>query len=432
MVPVSARAPLNSASPMLRAIRILLVPLIVLAATRLLLTEVGILSSHSAVEATLGDVLYFAHAAFGLVQGHTPYQPGFLTAPAQGLPYLYPPVALLITVPAVLAGSNYLAAFSIEVLILSLVGCVALGYFARRIRVLAPLSLTTAVLLAATGPLWLTRVDSIQGILVAGSALALIGERRALAVALVALACLVKETALLAAVPVGLWCLLSDPVEPSPRTVRIRTFLLGLGPALLIFAIFLVWSRGGVVTSSLASVHRGMEIESIPASVAIALGHFVPVRPYFGRFASWELRASDASVLALISSFLGGIVIVLGSVLLALAHRRPATAISFAIAVGLCAAPVLSPQYLLDLLPTLAVTACVEVPGRVGARLTLLGLLIGILTQAEFPYLFDEVVRLQPPGLIVLFLRNGLLVLAAGFLTRQVPWSRLRTLGGGQ
>ena len=408
--------------------RILLLPLIALALGRLIPTELGMISVHTAVGATIGDVLYFSHAAFGLMQGHPPYQPNFLTRPDQGLPYVYPPLTLLISLPAVLGESHFLAAFSIEILFVSLGGCGMLGYFARRLGVVGPVGLATAVLLAASGPVWLTRVDSIQGLLVAGSALALVGGRRTLAVVLVTLACLVKETAVLAAVPVGLWCLLPDGENPLPWPQRVRELLLGLVPALLIFGAFLVWSSGGEVTSSLTSVHRGMELESIPASVAIALSHFAPVHSYLGGLGSEQLRASDASILAISAIALGTIVIGVGSVLLAQGHRHPATAIAMAVAVGLCATPVLSPQYLLDLLPVLAIAAYADFPRTLGDRLMLLGLLLAVLTQAEFPYLFSSVVALQPSGLVALLLRNALLLLVAAILTWRIPWSRLGAL----
>ncbi len=414
------------------AMRVLLLPLIALALGRLIPTELGMLSVHTAVGATIGDVLYFSHAAFGLTQGHAPYQPNFLTSPDQGLPYVYPPLTLLISLPAVLGGSHYLVAFSAAILFVSLAGCWLLGYFARRLGIVGPVGFTTAVLLAATGPVWLTRVDSLQGLLVAGSALALVGGRRALALVLVTLACLVKETAVLAAVPVGLWCLLPDGENPLPWAQRVRESLLGLVPALLIFGVFLFWSSGGEVTSSLTSVHRGMELESIPASVAIALSHFVPVHAYLGGLGSEELRGLDVSTLAIIAISLGTIVVAAGSVLLALGHRRPATAMTMAVAVGLCATPVLSPQYLLDLLPVLAVAGYAEFARVAGARLIVLGLLLAVLTQAEFPYLFSSVVALQPSGLAALLLRNALLVVLAGVMAWQVPWSTIRGRGSDE
>ena len=426
--PVPQSASPKSLGRVALALRILLLPLVALALGRLIPTELGILTVHTAVGATIGDVLYFSHAAFGLMQGHAPYQPNFLTRPDQGLPYLYPPLTLLISLPAVLGGSQYLVAFSITILFASLVGCAVLGHFARRLGFVGPVGLAVAVLLAATGPVWLTRVDSLQGLLVAGSALALVGGRRALAVVLVTLACLVKETAVLAAVPVGLWCLLPDRENPLPWPQRVREVLLGLVPALLIFVVFLIWSSGGEVTSSLTSVHRGMELESIPASVAIALSHFIPVHPYLGGLGSEQLRGADVSALAVIAISLGTIVVGVGSVLLALGHRRPATAMALAVAVGLCATPVLSPQYLLDLLPILAVAAYADFPRAGADRLIALDLLLAVLTQAEFPYLFGSAVGLHPLGLAALLLRNSILILVAAILSRRIPWSQLGAL----
>jgi hypothetical protein len=90
--------------------------------------------------------------------------------------------------------------------------------------------------------------------------------------------------------------------------------------------------------------------------------------------------------------------------------------------VGLSATPVLSPQYLLDLLPVLAVAACMEMPSKQGAWLLLMGLAVALLTQAQFPYLFSSVVRLAPPGLIVLLVRNVTLLAVSVVLIRLAPW----------
>ncbi|MHB8555774.1 MAG: hypothetical protein ACYDCB_09000, partial [Candidatus Dormibacteria bacterium] len=186
--------------------------------------------------------------------------------------------------------------------------------------------------------------------------------------------------------------------------------------AFMIFAFFAVWSHGGEVTSALASVHRGLEIESVPGSVAIMLGHFFPVRPYFGRLASWQLATPLAGLLAGAFTVAAAVVILVGSVLFARQHRHPATAISFCVAVGLCSTPVLSPQYLLDLMPVLAVAACLEFPPRRGTQLIILGLVMALLTQAEFPALFGSVVKLQPLGISLLLVRNLLLIVTAVLL----------------
>ncbi|HUY54651.1 MAG TPA: hypothetical protein VMV23_05790, partial [Candidatus Nanopelagicaceae bacterium] len=302
--------------------------------------------------------------------------------------------------------------------VLVLLGAFTLGSAVRRFVGPSSVGLVVVVLLLAAGPLLVTRVDAVQGLLVAGSALALTRRRNMWAVALVALAVLIKETAVLAAVPVGLWCLLPGSGDAGPMRRRLEEVGLGLLPALLIFAVFAVWSHGGEVASALASVERGLEIESVPASFAIVLGHFFHVTPYLGRLASWQLRTPVAGLLAGLFTAAGALVIIVASVVFARQHRRPATAISFCVAVGLCATPVLSPQYLLDLLPVLAVAACLEFSARRGAQLIVLGLLIALLTQAEYPALFASVVKLQPLGVSLLLARNLLLVVTAILLTR--------------
>lgn len=387
-----------------------------LAVVPTLVKELGLLPHGDTLVGIVNeDVVYLSHGAFGLALGHVPYLPHFMTDPYQHLAFLYPPLTLLLAMPPVLAGHHYLLAFSLEVLALILLGTVALGAAVRRSGRRAPVGVVTAALLLAAGPIVMTRFDGLQGLLVAGSALALIRRHNLVAVALVALAVLIKETAVLAAVPVILWCLFPEPGAGVGLGQRLKELGLGLAPALLIFAFFLVWSHGAEVTSSLDSVHRGLEVESVPASVAILLGHFFPARSYLGSISSWQLASPIAAPLAASFIAVGGLTVVVAAALFARQHRHPATAVAGCVAVGLCATPVLSPQYLLDLLPALALAACLELPARRGAQLVLLGLVMALLTQAEFPTLFMLVAHLQPVGVILVAVRN-LLLLATAFL----------------
>ena len=413
-------------SPLAREFRIMAGPLLLLTVGSVLPTELHWYSFHTLVTSTIPDVVYLGHAAFGLAEGHTPYAASFLTPPDQGLPYFYPPVTLLLSLPPVLAGASYTLGFSIEMLLFAAVGVALVARSARRLRARPDVALVIAVLILAFGPIVSTRVDAIQGLMVAGSALALAGRRQALAVSLVALAVLVKETAVLAAVPVALWVLLPDPVSARPPGARLRTLALGLAPAVLVFLVFIGWSRGGLITSSLDSLHRAMEIESVPATLVLALSHFMAVRPYAGRLGSLELRAADTSAIALGMSIAGALFLVLSSWAFAARHQRPASAMACAVAIGLSATPVLSPQYLLDLAPLVAVAATLELPRRLASTLLSLTLLLALLTQAEFPYLFPEIARLEPLGIAVLAGRNVALIAVAGLLARQAPWSSLR------
>ncbi len=420
-------------SPLVRWFRIIWIPLALLAVVPLLVTEVGHISIGNLVAYVIGDVLYFSHGAFGLAQGHVPYSVHFMTYPDQNLRYLYPPLTLLISLPAVLAGSNYATAFSVEVLLLVAVGAWLLGAAGRRLGSSFPVGLAAMVLLLATGPILLTRLDAVQGFMVAGAALALMGRRRVVAVLLVSLAVLIKETAILAAVPVTLWCLFPDPQRPSPPGKRMGQVGLGLLPAFIIFAVFALWSRGGEIVSALSSVHRGLEIESLAASLAIAFSHLWPVHGYLGHLASWQVSGSDVGILASLTTIAGAGAVIVGSVVFARLHEAPVTAIAFSVAAGLCATPVLSPQYLLQLLPVLALSACMEVPARRATQLLVLGLVVALLTQAIFPYFFVSLIRFHPLGLALILSRNAILVVLVALLApRLLRTHRKEALASGQ
>jgi len=301
---------LSQSSRTRRLLRLVWLPLLLLAVVPLLVTEVRRPLFHNALRSAIADVIYLGHGAFGLAHGHIPYMSGFMSFPDQHITYLYPPLTLLITMPPVLAGSYFTAGFSLEILILVLAGALILGWVCRNLGMTPYVGLAAAVILLAVGPVLLTRVDAVQGLLVAGAALALTQRRATTAVLLVSLAVLVKETAVPAALPVVLWCLLPEPGQAVDLWKRVGKVIAGALPAVAIFTFFLVWSRGAELTAALASVHRGLEIESVPASVAILLSRLVPVHPYFGHLASWQLRAADAGLLASAATVVGVVAVI--------------------------------------------------------------------------------------------------------------------------
>jgi hypothetical protein len=84
-------------------------------------------------------------------------------------------------------------------------------------------------------------------------------------------------------------------------------------------------------------------------------------------------------------------------------------AVAATIAAAMVAAPVLSPQYFDALLPCLVIAAA-ELAYRERGRLLCLGLLLALLTQLEFPYLWLAVLTLRPYAVAVLEVRNLLLL----------------------
>jgi hypothetical protein len=327
-------------------------------------------------------------------------------------------------VPPLLAGAKYYSFwFAIEMLVLLGAGVWLLGGACRRAGVVYPVALTAAALLIAVGPVLVTRVDGLQGLAVAGAALALRSRRIALSVAMVTLAALVKETVVLATIPIVVWALWPAVGQGWTEGLGRRVAQVGVGlvPAAAVLLTFVVWSRGGVISAAIASVHRGVEIESVAASISFILHLFLPLSRYSGTLASIQLSGPQVSPAAAVVAVVGVVALVWGTFHFARERRRPVTAVAFAIAVTIASTPVLSPQYLLALLPVLVLAASTEF-SRSHANLLLgSGFLMAILTQVEFPDLFSQVVAFNPLVIAVLALRNLMLIAIAVNLARADP-----------
>ena len=414
---------LTPSSPVVRAARLVIVPMAALALVPVLLTELHFFPIRDLVGATIPDTIYLEHAAQGLVQGHQPYGTNFLTAPDGRLVFVYPPLSLLLALPALLAGADYSFGLALELLVLLGLGLWLLGWGCRRSGISFPAVLLIGLLLLAMGPVLVTRVDALQGLALAGAALALRSRRTALAVALVALATLAKETVVVAALPVVVWSLWPPPGSRwrSGLGHRVGAVLLGLIPAATLLLIFGIWSAGRVLNSAGASINRGVEIESVPAVISALLRPIFPLTVSTGKLASVQVSGAEVTWVATVVALVGVAALVWGAVHFARARCQPATAIAFALAVGLAATPVFSPQYLLSLMPVLVLAACTEVGPARGRLLLLLGLLLGLLTQVEFPYLFSSVDVLAPLGTAVVVARNLLLIVTAVTLARSHP-----------
>ncbi|HUY10542.1 MAG TPA: glycosyltransferase 87 family protein [Candidatus Dormibacteraeota bacterium] len=411
---------MNEKSAAARASRLLIVPLAAVALIPVLLTELGVFPIHDLVGDAIPDTIVFEHGAQGLLQGNLPYSAHFLTAPYSHVVFVYPPLSLLLMIPPLLAGSKYSFGFAIEMILLLAGGLWLLAGACRRAGVVYPVALTAAALMVAVGPALVTRVDGLQGLGVAAAALALRSRRFALAVALVTVAALVKETVVVAALPIVVWALWPPEGKGWTEGLGGRAAAVGLGliPAAVILVTFLVWSQGRVLNAAFASLHRGVEIESVPATVDYLLRPFFRITSYTGQIGSVQVSGRLVSPLAAVVAVAGVAALIWGSVHFARARRRPVTAVAFAIAVAVASTPVLSPQYLLALLPVLVLAATTEF-GLTRANVLLgSGFVMAILTQIEFPDLFSSVVALDPLAMAIVALRNLLLIAIAVNLAR--------------
>lgn len=405
-----------------------ILPLAALALIPVMLTELHLFSIHDLVGATVPDTIFFEHAAQGLMQGHLPYGANFLTAPDSSLVFVYPPISLLLAIPPLLAGSRYSLGLALEMLLLLGAGLWLLDRYRRQAGVAFPIALASAALLLALGPLVVTRMDGIQGLALAGAALALRSRRLALAVGLVALAALVKETVVVALLPVVLWALWPEQGHRWAQGLGRRTasVALGLLPAAVLLGIFGVWSKGRVLSAAITSVHRGVEVESFPATISYLTHWIWPVTVYTGRLGSQQISGRQVSLVAGVLVVSGAAALVWATVRLVRERRRPAAAMAVAIAIALVTTPVLSPQYLLALMPVLVLAAATEFGGARANRLLLLGAAVALLTQVEFPYLFGSVVSLSPVGMGIVAVRNLLLMAIAVGLVRSDPGPSLQ------
>lgn len=411
---------MNQPSAEGRVARSLLLPLAALALIPVLLTELRVFSIHDLVGSTIPDTIYLQHAAQGLVQGHLPYAPNFLTPPDARLVFVYPPISLLLAVPPLLAGSDYSFAFAVELMLLLGAGLWALHLVCHRVGIHFPVAFTTGLLLIAVGPVLVTRFDGVQGLVLTGAALALRSKRMALAVALVTVAALVKETVVVAAVPVLVWALWPTEGANWTRGLGRRLAAVGLGlvPAALVLLAFAVWSSGRMFAAAGASLHRGVEVESVPATISYLMQPIFRLTSSMGSLGSDQVAGVQVPWVAAAVAAAGVVALVWGAVHFVREGRHPATAIAFALAVGLAATPVLSPQYVLALVPVLVLAAVTEFTWARGRLLLLEGLLLALLTQAEFPYLFLSVTQLDPLGTTIVAVRNLVLIAVAVTLVR--------------
>jgi len=407
-------------SAVARAVRLLILPLAALALIPVMLTELHVFSLHDLVGSAIPDTIYLEHAALGLVQGHIPYGPDFLTKPDRQLVFVYPPLTLLLSLPALLARSYYSFGFAVELLLLLGVGLWLLHRGCQRVGIAFPTALAAGLLLIAMGPVVVTRLDGLQGLALVGAALALRSRRMALAVALVTLAVLVKETVVVGLLPVVVWAIWPRGAQTWRQGLgrRLGAVALGLTPAAIVVVAFAAWSRGNVFAAAGTSLHRGVEIESVPATISYLLSPIFKLTSYSGSLGSQQVSGSQVAWVAALVALIGVVALVWGSVHFAREGRRPATAVAFAVALGLATTPVLSPQYLLALVPVLALAAGSESGRPRGWLLLAACLAMALLTQAEFPYLFGSVAKLDPQGTAIVALRNLLLIAITFTLAR--------------
>jgi len=216
---------------------------------------------------------------------------------------------------------------------------------------------------------------------------------------------------------------------------RVRGGFAALGAALtaraallaaLVTALFVpFYLREGPESLAFLRYHgeRGLQLESVAASLPLVLSFFGHPVHLVGEFGAWHLRSPLAPMLAKVSPAL--ILVLVGGVAVwvcfrgrrgdgvATADRLAVAAaplfvgaVTASLALAVLASKVFSPQYLLWLLPL--------VPLAPSRRLLPLFLAVAALTTAVFPYFYDDIAALTTHGKLLLAARNALFVAFAG------------------
>jgi len=364
------------------------------------------------------DVVNYHRVATRLLAGVVPYSATFHGQ----VPFIYPPGIFSFIVLPMVAGGHYTLAFAAEMLLLVLIGAAWLARSGRRtFGANQGIAWATLALLAAAGPLTLLRPDPAIGMLLAGSVLAWHRRHRPLAFLLIALAGLIKDYGWVASIPMvalqlGEANLLRLTVAAQIRRV-LRSAIPAIALVVVVAVVFEVWSHGGLIQSQLRNGSRGVEIESLAASLLLALNfgrHLIVFRGQLGNLllGGPHLHIEVAVILCVA---LGAAVTLWVGWRAYHQQMGPGAAVAAVVTAALIATPVLSPQYLEALLPCLVVAAAeLSYPQR--GRLLCIGLVLALLTQLEFPYLWLSIAALHSAPLAVLQLRNLMLLLCLGVL----------------
>jgi uncharacterized membrane protein len=269
----------------------------------------------------------------------------------------------------------------------------------------------------ALGPLFLNRYDLWPAALVALSLLALVADRPRLAFAVLAVATVAKIYPL-AVVPVAVVHVLRG----RGRDELVRALAVFVGVGLLAVVPFAFFGFGGLGYSFYVQATRDLQVESLGAQLLVAAGHLGVYHPtaVTGAPGSQNLigRAADAV------GFLSSAIEVVAVLFVAWLYRggrndpqRLVLAVAAAVVAFITFGKVLSPQYLVWLIPLVPL---VELGvGLVASALLVVAL---VMTQLEF-YDSDHVAQLGTVSWLVLA-RNLVLVAMFVVLTRRLAQER--------
>ena len=369
------------------------------------------------------DIRGYRAAGEAILTGSVPYRDYF---------FEYPPGSLLAFVPPAFFTTNqedFVTLFASE-MALVLVATLVLTAYAARILLggwwwpLPAVVFTWAALLLF--PVSVTRFDALVALTLAVATALVAGvsrlgrTRTAATVALTAawaslgFGAAVKLVPVLATAPLVLFIGSRQGLRTLKDTVRGAAWRLAVffGVLILCFLAALLFGGKGFIQSFAYHLDRGLQVESLGASVLIKLGYVEETTFEWGAF-----DVLGHGVVELLSSLSLPVTALLLTVTGAVAYREyregsfgagqfPRFAAAFVLA-SLVGSKVLSPQFMIWLLPLVPLSA----RGVWGVVVSGLFLAICWMTTWFYPYHYHEIVNLESSATTVLLWRNVLLVM---------------------
>jgi Glycosyltransferase family 87 len=345
------------------------------------------------------DLSIYRQAGEALLRGEIPYRDFFIE---------YPPGSLLVfAAPALFSTDElgYITLFSSEMALALAATLVLTALAARRLRgfwawVVPALTFSAAAIMLY--PVAATRYDAVVALTLAlATFCATLGGRYlALAYASLGLGAATKIVPALATVPLAL-----------ARRGAARGYAIFFGVLAVFFAPALLLGGGGFLQSLAYHANRGLQVESLTASVLMKLGWVNEVAFAYGAF---EVRGRGVEFAGSLSLPITGALLLVTVIFMYREYRsgrsglgnfpRYTAALILAFMLG---SKVLSPQYVIWLLPL--------VPLGAGGGVAQIGVSVAFLavcwtTTQIYPVHYDDLLDGRFPGPDLLLARNLLLV----------------------
>ena len=346
------------------------------------------------------DLSLYREAGESILRGEIPYRDFFIEYPPGSLPAFIPPA-----LPSA-STDGYINLFSFEMALTLTATLLVTALTARRLRgsyawILPAATFASAALLLY--PVALTRYDAVVA-LTLGLAVffATLGGRfLVLAYASLGLGAAAKVVPALAVLPLAL-----------ARRGAVRGCAVFLAVVALFFVPFVLLGGRGFLQSFVYQAERGLQVESLAASILIAVR---PVRGVVFEHGAFEVRGEGVGLATSFSPLLTLVLLAVTGFVMYREYRRagwlgpeafPRHAAALILAFML-ASKVLSPQYMIWLLPLIPLSA----GGMAGAAVCAAFLGACLTTTLVFPLHYGDLLLFRYPGPELLLARNLLLAI---------------------